>query len=97
MDVFEAMETCRAMRYLKPDPVPADTIRKLIHAATRASSPRNSQPWAFVVLRAPDVKARLGEALREVMSPVIARLAAKETDPVGQRTYAGAHAALKGP
>ena len=89
MDVFEAMETCRAMRYLKPDPVPEETIRKLIHAATRASSPRNSQPWAFVVLQAPDVKARLGQALREVMTPVIARLAAKETDPVGERTYAG--------
>ena len=89
MDVFEAMETCRAMRYLKPDPVPEDTIRKLIHAATRASSPRNSQPWAFVVLRDPDVKARLGEALREVMSPVIEGIAAKESDPVVQRTYTG--------
>ena len=24
MDTLEAMETCRAMRYLRPDPVPDD-------------------------------------------------------------------------
>ena len=51
MDVFEAMETRRAMRYPKPDPVPEDAIRRVIHAATRASNPGNSQGWDFVVLR----------------------------------------------
>ena len=39
MDVFEAMETCRAIRYLKPDPVPQELIEKVIYGATRASSP----------------------------------------------------------
>ena len=27
MDVIEAMETCSAARYLKPDPVPQDLIQ----------------------------------------------------------------------
>ncbi len=42
MDVIEAMETCSAARYLKPDPVPQDLIERVIYAATRASSPGNS-------------------------------------------------------
>ena len=39
------------MRRLKPDPVPEDLIKKVIHAATCASSPGNSQGWDFVVVR----------------------------------------------
>lgn len=89
MDVFEAMETCRAMRYLKPDPVPEDLIRKLIHAATRASNPGNSQGWEFVVLRDADTRARLAADLRAVMSPIIQDMATGETDAVNRRMYAG--------
>jgi nitroreductase len=59
MDVFEAMGTARAIRYLKPDPVAPEIIEKLIWAATRASSPSNSQAWAFVVV----ATAEEGEAV----------------------------------
>jgi len=47
MDVIEAMETCSAARYLRPDPVPQDLIERVIYAATRASSPGNSQEWDY--------------------------------------------------
>jgi nitroreductase len=63
MDVFEAMETCRAIRYLKPDPVPEELIEKVIYGATRASSPGNSQGWDFVVVTDRDVKQRLSDAI----------------------------------
>lgn len=89
MDVFEAMDTCRAMRYLKPDPVPEEAIRKVIHAATRASNPGNSQPWSFVVIRDPAVKERIGGALRDAVQSTIDAMATTETAPVGQRMYAG--------
>ena len=56
MDLFEAMETSRAMRYLKPDPVPEELVEKLIWAATRAPSPSNVQCWDFVVV---DDRAKL--------------------------------------
>lgn len=74
MDVFEAMGTCRAMRHLKPDPVPAELIDKVLWAATRAPSPGNSQGWDFVVVDDPDVKARLGDAVREVMAERVAAM-----------------------
>ena len=50
MDVFEAMDTCRAMRHLTPDPVPEELIDQVMWAATRAPSPGNSQGWDFVVV-----------------------------------------------
>jgi nitroreductase len=71
MDAIEAMETCRAIRYLKPDPVPQALIERVIYAATRASSPGNSQGWDFVVVRDPATKARLGPVLRERMLPMV--------------------------
>jgi nitroreductase len=97
MEVFEAMETCRAMRYLKPDPVPEELIRKVIHAATRASSPGNSQPWSFVVIRDAGVKSRVGAALRQALGPAIEGLArSARRRPVEERMYAGVKHLLAG-
>ena len=63
MDVIETMETCSAARYLKPDPVPQDLIERVIYAATRASSPGNSQEWDFIVVRNPEAKKKIGDLL----------------------------------
>jgi nitroreductase len=49
-DVFEVIGTQRAMRRLKPDPVPEELIKKVIWAATRAPSGGNTQPWRFLVV-----------------------------------------------
>lgn len=89
MDVFEAMETCRAIRYLRPDPVPEELIQKLIYAATRASNPGNSQGWEFVALRDPVLKAPIGKALNEALAPVWALLD-DGGDPVQKRIFRGA-------
>ena len=50
MDIFEAMSTCRALRYLKTDEIPADLIEQVITAATWAPSPGNSQGRDFVIV-----------------------------------------------
>jgi nitroreductase len=49
--VFEAMRTCRAIRYLKPDPVPDELIRTVLDAAIRAPSGSNRQSWHFLVIK----------------------------------------------
>lgn len=59
--LFEAIYSQRAIRRLKPDPVPDDLIHKLIEAATKAPSGGNSQPWAFIVIRDRATKEKLGE------------------------------------
>lgn len=71
MDVFEAMGTARAIRYLEPEPVDRELIEKLIWAATRASSPGNSQAWDFVVVTDTERKARIGGAISEAVSGAI--------------------------
>ena len=74
MDVFEAMETCRAMRQLKPDPVPDELLDKVLWAATRAPSPGNSQGWDFVVLTDATKKARIAEAIHAAMADRVAAM-----------------------
>lgn len=68
MDAMEALETCRAIRYLKPDPVPPALIDRVIWGATRASSPGNSQSWDFIVITDRTVK----EGLRDLIAPALA-------------------------
>ena len=49
-DLFEIMETCRAMRRLKPDPVPAALVARILRAGTAAPSGGNTQKWRFLVI-----------------------------------------------
>lgn len=68
MDVREALYTTRAMRRVKPDPIPADVQARIIDAAIRAPSGGNSQPWRFVFVDSPELKAKLGPVYRECIA-----------------------------
>jgi nitroreductase len=61
VDLFEAINTQRAMRRLKTDPVPDELIWKLLDAATRAPSGGNRQPWNFIVVRDLHIKKKIAE------------------------------------
>jgi nitroreductase len=87
MDVIEAMETCSAARYLKPDPVPQDLIERVIYAGTRASSPGNSQEWDFIVVRDPETKQKIRDLL---VTRFEAMRAGAPTGRVTSRMIAGA-------
>jgi nitroreductase len=60
MPLAEAMRTQRAIRRLKPDPVDDALVLELIELALRAPTGSNAQNWEFVVVKDPEVKARLG-------------------------------------
>jgi nitroreductase len=57
--LFAVMSTMRAMRRLKPDPVPDELLVKLVEAATWGPSGSNLQAYEFVVVTDRDVMARL--------------------------------------
>ncbi len=59
ISLFEAIDTQRALRYIKPDPVPDEMLDRILRSAVRAPSGGNSQPWEFVVVRDPDVKKQI--------------------------------------
>jgi nitroreductase len=48
--LLSVMATMRAMRRLKPDPVPRDLLTKLVEAATLAPSGGNEQGYEFIVV-----------------------------------------------
>jgi nitroreductase len=64
MPLEEAMETQRAIRRLKPDPVDDLLLRRLIELALKAPTGSNAQNWEFVVVRDPAVKRRLAQQNR---------------------------------
>jgi nitroreductase len=97
VSAFEAIASARSMRWFTSDPVDRALVEKLIWAGTRASSPNNTQPWYFVVVREPSVKRELRDAMiRESAgmagpipeSPNLER--AIPDDPVQRRTALGA-------
>jgi nitroreductase len=62
--LFEAMYTARALRRLKPDPVPDALIARVLEAGTRAGSGGNAQGWAFIVVRDAEQRRKLGAIYR---------------------------------
>ena len=65
MPLEEAMETQRAIRRLKPDPVEDALILRLLELALKAPTGSNAQNWEFVVVRDPSVKRRLARRNRQ--------------------------------
>ena len=57
-DVFDVMHTMRAMRRLKPDPVPDELIFKILAAGQAAASGGNTQRWKFLVLKDASAKKK---------------------------------------
>ncbi len=91
MDVFEVINTTRAMRRLKPEPVPDDLIWKLMGAAIRAPSGGNRQPWGFIVVRDEDTKKKIAGWYLDAWNKSYAMMKhAATADPAGARTYASA-------
>ena len=81
LDVFDAMRTNRAVRRYRLDAVPDDVLRRCLEAATWAPSGSNRQPWRFVVLRSPEVRAVLGPAYRRGWAEMGAGYGLSEVDP----------------
>src|SRR5215510_7862682 len=63
--LFEAMYSARALRRLKPDPVPDEIITRILDAAIRAPSAGNSQHWVFIVVRDSEVRHKLAAIYRK--------------------------------
>jgi iodotyrosine deiodinase len=52
----------RTVRFFSPDPVPAEVVDACLETAGSAPSGANQQPWHFVVVRDPGLKARIRAA-----------------------------------
>ena len=70
--LFDAIRTTRAIRRLRPDPVPRELIRKVCEAGTFAPSGGNRQPWYFIAVTEPERRAWVAERYRKAFAAYIA-------------------------
>lgn len=56
------MNARRSVRYFSDDPVPRHLIETAIATASTAPSGAHKQPWTYVAIADPDIKARIREA-----------------------------------
>lgn len=63
MDIYEALYTTRAMRRLKPDPIPYDVQARILDAAIRA--PHIGEGWRFILVDDPEIKSQLAPLYRQ--------------------------------
>ena len=86
MEIYEALYTTRAMRRVKPDPIPFEAQARILDAAVRAPSGGNTQTWRFLLVDDTDVKSRLGPlyhtSIDQLWKTIYAdRLAAARANP----------------
>jgi len=83
IDLFEVMATTRAMRRLKPDPVPDEMIAKILQAAIGAPNGANRQSWRFLVVKDAEIKARVQKIYKRAFDEIISPMYAKSAPPPG--------------
>jgi len=71
IELYDAMSTLRAVRRLRPDPIPDDVLRRVLEAATWAPTGGNRQAWRVIAVKDPVRKQRLGELYKKVATPLI--------------------------
>jgi nitroreductase len=70
--LLQGLRTTRAIRRLRPDPVPRALIRKVCEAGTFAPSGGNRQPWQFVAVTDAETRAFVAERYRRAFLAYIA-------------------------
>ena len=51
MEVWKAIQTKRAVRQFKADPIPDEVVERILNAGRRAQSSKNTQPWHFIAIQ----------------------------------------------
>jgi nitroreductase len=96
-DLFEIIHTTRAMRRLKPDPVPDELIRKILQAGVCAASGGNSQRWRFLIIKDPVIKQAVQRYYKRAFDEVVGPRYATSAPPPGvtKERYQRQHAAVE--
>ena len=95
--LFEIIETTRAMRRLKPDPVPDELIRKILQAGQCAANGGNTQRWRFLVIKDASIKKKVQIWYKRAFDEVIGPRYLTSAPPPGvtKERYLRQHAAVE--
>ena len=82
MNAIDAIQRRTSVRRFRPEPIPRDTIERLLECAVRAPNHKLSEPWRFAVLTGP---------ARDAFAEIRARHRLKRySDPASPEALAGA-------
>ncbi len=79
--LFEALHTMRAMRRLRPDPVPDELIKKIINAGLGAPSGGDVQHWRFIVVKDAAIKKQIQLRYKKALDQVLPRYQSNPPPP----------------
>src|SRR3954471_19606794 len=98
MDIYEALYTTRAMRRLKPDPIPYDVQARILDAAIHA--PNIDQGWRFILVDDPQIRSQLGDLYRQAFDRMVGTALGENLDAMmkadnamGRTVRSGVHLA----
>ena len=96
-DIFEIIQTTRAMRRLKPDPVPDELIRKILEAGVCAANGGNTQRWRFLVIKDAKIKKHVQVYYKKAFDEVVGPRYLSSTPPPGvsRERYTRQHTAVE--
>ena len=96
-DIFDVIHTTRAMRRLKPDPVPDELIRKILQAGICAANGSNRQTWRFLVVTDRSIKERVQHFYKRAFDEVVGPRYLNSASPPGSTAekYRRQHAAVE--
>ena len=96
-DLFDVIQTTRAMRRLKPDPVPDELIGKILEAGICAANGGNRQSWRFLIVKDRAIKERVQHFYKRAFDEVVGPRYLKSAPPPGVTAdqYTRQHAAVE--
>ncbi len=96
-DLFHIMQTMRAMRRLKPDPVPEELVRKILEAGICAPNGGNTQRWRFLVIKDTAIKKAVQVHYKRALDEVVGPRYASSAPPPGstKEKYHRQHSAVE--
>ena len=96
-DLFEIIESTRAMRRLKPDPVPDELIARILRAGVCAANGGNTQRWRFLVVKDREIKKKVQVHYKRAFDETVGPRYLKSAPPPGvtRERYDRQHAAVE--
>jgi nitroreductase len=96
-ELFDIIHNMRAMRRLKPDPVPDALINKILKAGACAPNGGNTQRWRFLVIKDAKIKKAVQTWYKRAFDEVVGPRYATSAPPPGvtKERYQRQHAAVE--
>ncbi len=95
--LFDIIETTRAMRRLKPDPVPDALVAEILQAGMCAPNGGNIQRWRFLVIKDTAIKKAVQVWYKRALDEVVGPRYASSAPPPGATAegYKRQHSAVE--